>query len=124
MNHSKEYTEYIKSKKWLATAKAIKELRGYVCARCGKASWSLDAHHLTYDRLGRELSSDIELVCSTCHPSADIERAKETQRRNEEKRYDAAYETYVLKKYGDDPRALGDPAILEEFHEWLQSRDY
>ena len=124
MKHSREYLEYIKSAKWKATAKLIKEQRGYVCARCGKATWSVDAHHLTYERLGRELTSDIELVCKDCHPKADQERAKRTEYRREEARVDSAYETYVRKKYGDDPRALADPAIMEEFYEWLQSREY
>lgn len=122
MQHSREYAEYIKSARWKATAKLIKESRGYVCARCGKATWSVEAHHLTYERLGRELTSDIELVCKDCHPKADHERAKRTEHKREEARVDSAYATYVYKKYGDDPRAMEDPAIMEEFHEWLHSR--
>ena len=120
----REYSEYIKSKKWRATAKLLKEQRGYICARCGKASWSIEAHHKTHERFGRELASDIELVCPACHPAADIERSKETEQRGEERRYEAGFESYVRKKYGDDPRALVDPAIREEFHDWLQSRDH
>lgn len=36
------------------------------CVRCG-VKRQLEVHHLTYDRLGAELDTDLEVVCSGCH---------------------------------------------------------
>ena len=33
-----------------------------------------DVHHLTYERLGRELLSDLQVLCHDCHKIADKRR--------------------------------------------------
>ncbi len=48
----------------------------YTCARCGriKSAANLQVHHLTYERLGNELPSDLQVLCHACHWEADKER--------------------------------------------------
>jgi choline dehydrogenase-like flavoprotein len=45
------------------------------CEGCG-TTHSLELHHKTYERLSRELLSDLELLCKSCHETADRERAQ------------------------------------------------
>lgn len=59
----------------------MKRESDFTCEQCGrqlKAS-ELNCHHLTYKRLGRELRTDIEVLCEDCHfhkhhSWADIDR--------------------------------------------------
>jgi hypothetical protein len=81
--------------------------------RCGH-QYSLELHHKTYERLGRELISDLEVLCKGCHEQADKERALEGQRRSAAAQYHAALDTYATKKYGEDWEYRGDPARVEE----------
>lgn len=61
-----DYEEYINSGAWKMFRLAIIAQRGCVCERCGTAG-PVDAHHLTYKRLGYELPEDIRLLCRACH---------------------------------------------------------
>lgn len=127
MSQITDYGAYIKSPPWQRTAKKIKEMRGYVCKRCDYAGWDVEVHHLTYERLGHELLSDLEVLCKPCHEKADKERAVVNQASNEDRRLDAAYETYMGKKYGDDWSDDDSSETREEFEEWRekkQDRDY
>lgn len=66
---SVEYREYIQSKEWKAKAKAAKRRVNYYCEKCGilKSEHLLHAHHLTYERLGKERKEDIMVLCANCH---------------------------------------------------------
>ena len=102
--------------------KDMLRLRGARCERCGHPH-SLELHHKTYERLGRELTSDLEVLCRRCHESADKERALEGQRRSATARYNAGLDTYASKKYGDDWDYQRDPEqVSEEYDQWLQSK--
>ena len=74
-----EYQEYIRSPQW----KRIREYKikqvGYRCEKCKRSKYSvkLHVHHLTYDRFKKERPSDLEVVCSECHPEEDEKRRKE-----------------------------------------------
>lgn len=70
------YSDYLASEHWRqfraeyyhsATCQNIKarfgEYRCEFCFTCGP----LNLHHMTYERLGKELPSDVVLVCSSCH---------------------------------------------------------
>lgn len=54
-------------REWLATEVA-RLGRDPACVVCG-TPWTLhdDLHHVTYERLGRELHGDLLPICRTCH---------------------------------------------------------
>jgi 5-methylcytosine-specific restriction endonuclease McrA len=61
-----DYREYIASPAWKCKrAEAIKH-HGSKCNICGGKSY-LQVHHLTYERLGREKMTDLEVLCRFCH---------------------------------------------------------
>lgn len=68
------YQEYIVSNAWKAKRVSILEKRQR-CQRCGLLrnlckffyGRDLNLHHLTYERLGHELDSDIQVLCVACH---------------------------------------------------------
>jgi hypothetical protein len=60
------YYEYIKSPEWRVRANAAKRRAGYRCQTCGSNN-KLQAHHLSYDRLGDEREEDIKVLCDECH---------------------------------------------------------
>ena len=59
------YTSYIRSKTWEKKADRIRQIGGFRCADCGGRGWQV--HHKTYERLGREIDSDLILLCAKCH---------------------------------------------------------
>lgn len=102
-------------------------LRGKKCGRCGlegpDSEVVLTLHHKHYQSLGRELESDVELLCEQCHEKADAEREKKVEAKRTQRRYDAGLNTYATKKYGDDPDYW--PAdVEEEFGDWIDSRQW
>ena len=60
------YEAYINSPEWRKRRAAIIEKRGRKCEECGDIG-PVDAHHLTYERLGKELDEDVKLLCRECH---------------------------------------------------------
>jgi 5-methylcytosine-specific restriction endonuclease McrA len=61
-----EYHAYLQGPFWRARKAAIIRYRGERCERCFRVD-NLELHHRTYERLGRELPEDVELLCSRCH---------------------------------------------------------
>lgn len=61
-----EYQAYLRSPHWCSLAARVKLARGSRCERCGDTE-CLDAHHLTYDRIGHELMEDLMVLCRECH---------------------------------------------------------
>lgn len=60
------YTHYLHSEWWRwRRNQKLREAR-YRCERCGD-NRQVQVHHLTYDRLGAEESSDLEALCRDCH---------------------------------------------------------
>lgn len=59
------YNQYIVSLEWLERAKLIKK-RDDHCLACFSTT-RLHCHHGSYDRLGRELDSDLFTLCWWCH---------------------------------------------------------
>lgn len=68
------YQRHITSKKWQRFKRRVKLSRGECCERCGAASVGLEVHHVTYERLGNELPSDVLVLCHRCHLEADAAR--------------------------------------------------
>lgn len=60
-----DYAEYLNSTEWRLRARAAKQLSDG-CALC-MATTSLEVHHRTYARVGRELLTDLVVLCSRCH---------------------------------------------------------
>lgn len=64
--HSSFYQEYIHSDAWQRRRKRAIKRAGGKCQRCGSTE-RLEAHHLTYARLGREKPADLIVLCHACH---------------------------------------------------------
>jgi 5-methylcytosine-specific restriction endonuclease McrA len=61
-----EYREYLRSVHWQQMRqKILVRSRGF-CEDCG-ARTSLDVHHKTYKRRGRERPEDLVALCRNCH---------------------------------------------------------
>lgn len=63
------YQEYIQSEEWLLKADRAKRAAAHRCQICNRHEDEviLDAHHRTYDRLGKEMDEDITVLCRDCH---------------------------------------------------------
>jgi len=64
-----EYLAYLRSPWWRARKALVIRFRGEACEYCGRLE-RLELHHLSYERLGRELPEDVVLLCSVCHQRA------------------------------------------------------
>jgi 5-methylcytosine-specific restriction endonuclease McrA len=60
------YLDYLDSDYWRARRILKMRSAGFKCQRCGGRK-NLQVHHRSYERLGRELDSDLELLCRNCH---------------------------------------------------------
>jgi 5-methylcytosine-specific restriction endonuclease McrA len=60
------YEQYLRSRHWRSLrARVLLRWNGR-CENCGAAR-ATEVHHRTYERLGRELLSDLRPLCSDCH---------------------------------------------------------
>lgn len=97
--HSKEYTEYMKSEAWNERRLARLQKAKYRCERCGERD-KLDVHHKTYEHLGNEPLSDLIALCQSCHWAADEERRGNNgpkyrlQEKHKKSKYDILTEQY------------------------------
>ena len=66
---STKYQEYLLSPEWKTIKKKIITRAKGCCEGCGEAK-PLEVHHLTYDRIGQELLTDLAAYCSECHGKA------------------------------------------------------
>jgi hypothetical protein len=73
-SRSDEYRAYLGSQEWRAFADEQKRLADYRCEDCRVRAWDVEAHHLSYGRLGRERPEDVIVLCSACHMAWDDER--------------------------------------------------
>ena len=60
------YMSYLVSDEWRTRRERILERDDYLCRRCAKSK-ATQVHHITYERAGNELDSDLESLCSDCH---------------------------------------------------------
>jgi hypothetical protein len=60
------YPEYLQTPHWIGISKRIKERDSYSCVLCNSKD-RIEAHHRTYQRLGRELDTDLHTLCRKCH---------------------------------------------------------
>jgi len=123
------YSSYISSARWKNIRKLMIKHSSNRCTRCNTIRPNLELHHKTYERLGSERISDLEVLCVQCHEIADMERAIAGEERSREALYDAiqrgrekAMDTYMSKKYGNDWYLwrMGD---YEEFDQWIERKE-
>jgi hypothetical protein len=67
------YLAYLNSSSWRATRNRALQLADYRCERCDSKR-DLQVHHKTYERLGAEWDSDLEVVCANCHEHEHVEQ--------------------------------------------------
>lgn len=60
------YQEYLQSACWKSRRRRALKKAGHACQIC-KSTDGLEVHHNTYDRLGRELDSDLLVTCREHH---------------------------------------------------------
>lgn len=77
-----DYQEYIHSKEWKRKAYVAKLRVDWRCQVCNKHSndIQLDAHHRTYERLGKELPEDITVLCRNCHELYETNRKQKQEK--------------------------------------------
>lgn len=68
------YREYLNSASWRMTRNRALRRANYRCQRCGTKR-DPNVHHKTYDRMGAELDSDLEVLCFSCHNGHHLEEA-------------------------------------------------
>jgi hypothetical protein len=64
--HKTKYDKYLQSPFWKQKSAIVKERDKYLCQMC-LTEKATEVHHITYDRLFNELTSDLISVCSNCH---------------------------------------------------------
>lgn len=62
----RNYQIYLESDHWKAFRAKILNERKHCCENC-KSSERLQIHHITYERLGAELPTDVAVLCKPCH---------------------------------------------------------
>jgi len=68
-----QYREYLQTQHWQWLRADILDKRGAKCEHCGSAA-KIQLHHLTYERLGKELPTDVIILCKDCHGKAHNRR--------------------------------------------------
>lgn len=67
------YEDYLRSPWWLERRNRSLRLAEYRCQQCN-AKRDLQVHHLTYERLGFEEDSDLEVLCRGCHEGEHLDK--------------------------------------------------
>ena len=73
-----DYLAYLQSQSWRVTRNRALRMARYRCQRC-QAKQRLQVHHKTYERLGHELDSDLEVLCEVCHNEHHIDEKANQQ---------------------------------------------
>ncbi|MBP8124935.1 MAG: HNH endonuclease [Caldilineaceae bacterium] len=60
------YADYLQSTHWRRTRRKKIASVGSRCEQCGRRK-ALQVHHLTYERKGEELMTDLQVLCRACH---------------------------------------------------------
>lgn len=125
------YDDYIASATWREKREPILARAGGCCERCHLPCDRLEVHHRTYERFGgRELPDDLEALCSRCHQIADNERREEllealelSATEVEESAECAAFDSWMVRRYGDDWQRLDDDTVEREQQRFQNWRD-
>lgn len=66
------YLAYLNSPAWKTRRNRALHLAKWRCRRC-PSKRDLQVHHTTYERLGAEWDSDLEVLCANCHEGHHLE---------------------------------------------------
>lgn len=89
------YVKYLQSKHWQNLRdRLIGDKK--VCAGCGYVVPVVQLHHMTYERLGHELDSDLAVLCPKCHDL--VHDAKSQQRDKQAKEQETQRRQEVQKE--------------------------
>lgn len=69
----KKYSAYLKSEAWRELRAKVIADRGFRCESCGNYG-QVQAHHLTYERVGHERIEDLKVLCKPCHEASHRRR--------------------------------------------------
>jgi Mrr N-terminal domain len=61
------YQRYLQSSEWTRTRKAALARAGNACSLDATHTENLEVHHRSYEHLGAELTSDVLVLCHSCH---------------------------------------------------------
>ena len=64
------YHEYLKSGEWKYIRTEKLKQANFKCDGCNETKGSMEVHHLTYERVGMELFTDLAVYCHDCHQIA------------------------------------------------------
>lgn len=129
MTWREKYSAVITSKRWRQLRERFMSQHDSKCRRCGwqKTNWdksrTLDLHHRTYERIGKERDEDLELICSVCHAKADKERAAQGRQRGSEALYDAQFDGWANKVYGENYYMFEDEWMHDRFCKWQERKE-
>ena len=116
------YEKHLKSAQWKNIRRDLFRLRGEKCETCGKRSPNLEIHHLTYDRLGKELASDLKIVCKQCHEEEDRKLERAVAAKREARRYSSAFDTWFYKKTGMES-FYATECDWDDFERWMDRQN-
>jgi 5-methylcytosine-specific restriction endonuclease McrA len=69
-----KYNAYLLSPAWRALRAKVLQRDKLVCQGCGRPGAATQVHHLTYDRVFREMMFDLVSVCDACHKAIHADR--------------------------------------------------
>lgn len=75
-NNYAKYLAYMKSKEWALFRKEALKHYGKMCNRCKRDELPVEVHHLTYERIFKELLIDVEILCKYCHKKEHTHRKR------------------------------------------------
>jgi 5-methylcytosine-specific restriction endonuclease McrA len=61
------YADYLKTEHWKAIRRRALKKAGSSCQLCNKSDTTLNVHHRTYERRGKEKCVDVIVLCQPCH---------------------------------------------------------
>ncbi len=64
------YKEYLNSGEWKYKKSQKLKQANFKCDGCNESAGAMEVHHLTYDRIGQELLTDLVAYCIECHKVA------------------------------------------------------
>jgi gas vesicle protein len=73
------YAKYLKTQHWIDKRNSALRRAKYKCELCNRDNVALQVHHKTYERRGHEYSSDLIVLCSSCHARHHGKLEKEPQ---------------------------------------------
>jgi hypothetical protein len=77
-----KYSDYLESPQWSMRRQIHLDQAANRCQLCNQNGNTLDVHHKTYERVGRERFDDLIVLCRSCHNRVHAiieDRQKESQ---------------------------------------------